>query len=162
MHILHTFPKKLIRRICLTIKSCFNRWSSSLFSSLSCLFQGWYCKEKLDASHSKEPKGLRSWERKGGHPHHHPVLNVNLPWNASSRGFFFVGQRLYISTKVLAYVSMFTSSRSRICCDIFCAKLVTYDWCGSRGWARTIKTCQKRLTKVNVLKRMCVKNAQRQ
>ena len=35
--VLHTFPKRLIRRICLTIKSCFSWWSSPLFSWLSCL-----------------------------------------------------------------------------------------------------------------------------
>ena len=50
--VLHTFPKRLTRRICLTIKSCFSWWSSPLFSWLSCLIQGWYGKEKLDASHS--------------------------------------------------------------------------------------------------------------
>ena len=47
MYILHTFlrtfPKRLTRRICLTIKSCFSWWSSPLFSWLSCLFQEWYC-----------------------------------------------------------------------------------------------------------------------
>ena len=57
MHILHTvlytFPKRLTRRICFTIKSCFSWWSSLLFSWLSCLIQGWYCKEKLDASNSE-------------------------------------------------------------------------------------------------------------
>ena len=45
MHILHTclyaFPKVLSRRIIVAIKSCFS----------------WYCKEKLDASHSKKLKG---------------------------------------------------------------------------------------------------------
>ena len=50
--VLYTFPKRLTRRISLTIKSCFSWWSSSLLSQLSCLIQGWYCKEKLDASHS--------------------------------------------------------------------------------------------------------------
>ena len=56
MHILHTvlrtFPKRLWRRICVTIKSCSSWWSSPPLSQLLCLIQGWYSKEKLDASHS--------------------------------------------------------------------------------------------------------------
>ena len=50
--VLHTFPKRLARRICLTIKSCFCWWSSTLFSWLSCLIQGWYGEENLDAGNS--------------------------------------------------------------------------------------------------------------
>ena len=50
--VLHTFPKRLTRRICLTIKSCFCWWSSTLFSWLSCLIQGWYGEENLDAGNS--------------------------------------------------------------------------------------------------------------
>ena len=62
MHILltflQTFPKRLTRRICLIIKSCFSWWSSPLFSWLSCLIQRWYHNEKLDAIHSWGLKGL--------------------------------------------------------------------------------------------------------
>ena len=36
----------------LTIKSFFSWWSFPLFSWPSCVIQGRYCKEKLDASHS--------------------------------------------------------------------------------------------------------------
>ena len=50
--VIHTFSKRLKRRICVTIKSCFSWWSSPLISGLSCLIQGWYGKEKLDVSHS--------------------------------------------------------------------------------------------------------------
>ena len=50
--VLHTFLKVLTRRICLTIKSFFSCWSFPLFSQPSCLILGWYCEEKLDASHS--------------------------------------------------------------------------------------------------------------
>ena len=61
MHILHTvpytFPKRLTSRICLTVKTCFSYWSSPLFSWLLRLIQGWYSKEKLDASHSYGLKG---------------------------------------------------------------------------------------------------------
>ena len=52
-----TFPKVLIRRFCLTIKSSSTCWSFPLFSRPLCLIQGWYCKEKLDASHTKGLKG---------------------------------------------------------------------------------------------------------
>ena len=56
IHILHTvsnvFPKELSKRICFTIKSFLSYWSYPLFSRPSCAIQGWYCKEKLDASHS--------------------------------------------------------------------------------------------------------------
>ena len=55
IHILHNvsyvFPKELSRRICFTIKSFLSYWSYPLFSRPSCAIQGWYCKEKLDASH---------------------------------------------------------------------------------------------------------------
>ena len=49
---LYTFFKVLTRRICLTIKSFFGHWSFPLFSLPKYLIQGWYCEEKLDASHS--------------------------------------------------------------------------------------------------------------
>ena len=56
IHILHNvsyvFPKELSRRICFTIKSFLSYWSYPLFSRPSCAIQGWYGKEKLDASHS--------------------------------------------------------------------------------------------------------------
>ena len=56
MHILitviYTFPKVLTRRICLAIKSFFSWWSFHLFLWPQFLIQGWYCKEKLDVSHS--------------------------------------------------------------------------------------------------------------
>ena len=39
----------LTRRICWKIRSCFSGWS---FPWPWCLIQGWYCKEKLDVSHS--------------------------------------------------------------------------------------------------------------
>ena len=48
---LPVFPKELSRRICFTIKSFLSYWSYPLFSRPSCAIQGWYCKEKLDASH---------------------------------------------------------------------------------------------------------------
>ena len=56
MHILNstplTFPRVLTWRIFSTIKRFFCWWSSPLFSWPQCLIQGWYCKEKLDVSHS--------------------------------------------------------------------------------------------------------------
>ena len=48
--VLYTFPKELTRRICLIIKSCFTWWSFPLFSWPQCLIQGWYCKERINAS----------------------------------------------------------------------------------------------------------------
>ena len=61
MHILHTvlytFPWALVWRICLLIASFFSWWSSPLFSWPQCLTQERYCKEKVDASHSKDWKG---------------------------------------------------------------------------------------------------------
>ena len=61
MHILHTvlytFPKVLTRRICLLIRSFFCWASFSSFSWPQYMVQGLYCKEKLDASHSKGLKG---------------------------------------------------------------------------------------------------------
>ena len=62
--VLHTFSKRLTRRICLTIKSCLNSWwSSPVFSWLSCVIQEWYSKEKLDANHSNLGfKGLRWYQ----------------------------------------------------------------------------------------------------
>ena len=58
MHILHTVVYTfsnhvLARRICWTIKRIFSWWSFPLFS---CLIQGWYWKEKLDASLSQRLK----------------------------------------------------------------------------------------------------------
>ena len=50
--VLCTFTKVLTGRICLTIKSFFSCWSFPLFSWHWCVIQWWYCKEKLDASHS--------------------------------------------------------------------------------------------------------------
>ena len=62
MQILHTvlctFPKALPWRICLTIKGFFRWWLNPLFLWPSCVIQGWYCKEKLDASHSFGVKRL--------------------------------------------------------------------------------------------------------
>ena len=56
IHILHsvllTFPMILTRRICLTIRSFLNKQSYVLFSWPILFIQGWYCKEKLEASHS--------------------------------------------------------------------------------------------------------------
>ena len=46
------FPMELTRRICLTIRSFLNYWSFPLFSWPLHLTEGWYCKEKLEASHS--------------------------------------------------------------------------------------------------------------
>ena len=61
MHILYTvlqtFPKRLIRRICLKVKNCFSWWSSPQLSRLLCLIQGLYSEEKLDASYSYGLKG---------------------------------------------------------------------------------------------------------
>ena len=48
----HIFPKVLTRRICSTIRNYFSRWSFLLFLWPHCVIQGWYCKEKLDVSHS--------------------------------------------------------------------------------------------------------------
>ena len=45
--ILHTFPMILRGRICWKIRSFLSWWSFPLFSWLSSLIQGWYCKEKL-------------------------------------------------------------------------------------------------------------------
>ena len=55
-----------MRRICFLIQSFSGWWSSPLFSLPECLIQGWYCKEKLDAGHSKGLKGEVAfpWERK--------------------------------------------------------------------------------------------------
>ena len=61
LHILHTvpytFPKVLMRRICFKIQSFSCWWSFPLFSWPWCVIQGWYCEEKLDASHSYVAKG---------------------------------------------------------------------------------------------------------
>ena len=49
--VLYTFPKVLIRRICLTIKSFFSWWSFPFFLvTPSCLIQGWYCNQRFVAS----------------------------------------------------------------------------------------------------------------
>ena len=57
MHILdtvfHTFPQVLTRRIWLGLKNFFSWWSFHLFSWPWYVIQGWYCKEKLNARHSK-------------------------------------------------------------------------------------------------------------
>ena len=62
MQILHTvpytFPKVLMRRICFKIQSFSGWWSFPLFSWPWCVIQGWYCEEKLDASHSYVAKGV--------------------------------------------------------------------------------------------------------
>ena len=54
MHLLHivlyTFPKMLTGRISLIIKNFLIWWSFLLFSWPWCEIQGWYCKEKLNAS----------------------------------------------------------------------------------------------------------------
>ena len=57
-HTVHyTFPKMLIKRICLTVKSFFRLWSFSLFLILKWLIQMWYCEEKLKRYHSSVSKG---------------------------------------------------------------------------------------------------------
>ena len=49
--VLYTFPKVLIRRICLTIKSFFSWWSFPFFLvTPSCLIRGWYCNQRFVAS----------------------------------------------------------------------------------------------------------------
>ena len=68
--VLHTFPEVLMRRICLTIKSIFRWWSFLLFLWPSCLIQGWYCKEKLDARHS--------WGQKGSSPSIEDLFNLGF------------------------------------------------------------------------------------
>ena len=79
-HILHTvlytFPKSLIRRIRLPIKSIFHWWSFPLFSWPQCVIQGWYFEEKFDASHSQGWKGLM-W-----------YLN-NYMWSKTKKNNFF-------------------------------------------------------------------------
>ena len=50
--VIYTFPKVLIRRICLTIKSFFSLWSFFSFSWPQCVIKEGHCKEKLNASHS--------------------------------------------------------------------------------------------------------------
>ena len=56
MYILHTilrkFLKDLKRRICETVKSSLVTDHFPYSHDLDDLIQGWYCKEKLDASHS--------------------------------------------------------------------------------------------------------------
>ena len=61
--ILHTvffthFFKVITRIICLTNKSTFSWWSFPLFFWPQCVIQGWYCEEKLHASHSQSSNGL--------------------------------------------------------------------------------------------------------
>ena len=62
MHILHTVSytilKVLTRRICFIIQNFSSWWSFPLFSWPESVIWGWYCKEKLDAGHSKGVKGL--------------------------------------------------------------------------------------------------------
>ena len=55
------FPMELTRRICLTIRSFLNYRSFPLFSWPLHLTQGWYCKEKLEASHSYSWTNISSW-----------------------------------------------------------------------------------------------------
>ena len=45
------FDMVLIKRIFLTIMSFFSLWLFPSFSWPKYVIQGWYCKEKLDASH---------------------------------------------------------------------------------------------------------------
>ena len=65
MNYLHTvvqiIPKVQIRRICLAIKSFFSWWAFPLFSCPEWVIRGWYCKEKLDANHTRD--------KCGGSPH---------------------------------------------------------------------------------------------
>ena len=60
-YIFHTvhyaFPKFLIKRICLTVKSFFWLWSFSLFLILKWLIQMWYCEKKLKSHHFSVSKG---------------------------------------------------------------------------------------------------------
>ena len=53
----YTFPKMLIMRICLTVKSFFRLWLFSLFLILKWLIQMWYCEEKFKCYHSSVSKG---------------------------------------------------------------------------------------------------------
>ena len=62
--ILYIFPKVLTRRICVTINSFFSWWSFPLFSWPSSVIQGWYCKEKLHASHSQGTRQSHNVMRK--------------------------------------------------------------------------------------------------
>ena len=72
MFILHTvlctFLEVLTKWICQTIKSFFSWWLFPLFWWSQCFIQGWYCKEKVDAGHSKGSKVelcpilLRVWD----------------------------------------------------------------------------------------------------
>ena len=50
--VLYTFPMVLKGRICLTIRDFLSWWFFPLFSWPFQLIQGWYCNEKLEASHS--------------------------------------------------------------------------------------------------------------
>ena len=55
--VLHKFLKGLKKRICETVKSSLVTDHFPYSHDLDDLIQGWYCKEKLDASHSEGLKG---------------------------------------------------------------------------------------------------------
>ena len=81
MHTLHTvlytYPKVLTRRICLTIKSFLCWWSFPLFSWHWRVIQGWYCKEKLDASHSQGSMvNLMGWESEASFPNKSHITSM--------------------------------------------------------------------------------------
>ena len=70
VYILHTVlymhPKVLKKRICVTIKSISCCLSFPLLSWPQCVIQGWYCKEKLDASHFKGQRFRGCIQERGG------------------------------------------------------------------------------------------------
>ena len=55
--VFYTIFKVAMRKICLSIKKIYSWWLFPLFSWPSCMIQGLYCWEKLDASHSQGCKG---------------------------------------------------------------------------------------------------------
>ena len=57
MYILHTVLMEPTTGIFLTFESFLGWWSFLSFSWPWCVIQGWYCKEKLEASHSEGSKG---------------------------------------------------------------------------------------------------------
>ena len=89
-----------VRIICLiTSKSFFSWWSSPLLSWPFCVIQGWNCKEKLDADHSK---GVKEWRQ----------LNTNnLPYMGHSKHgmseFCYIG---YHALKVKNFTCSFSHS----------------------------------------------------
>ena len=66
----------LTRGICLIIKSFFGWYSLSLFSWPWFVMQEWYCKEKLDAGHSKGSKDWKPIGVKGFHKVFHPFSHL--------------------------------------------------------------------------------------